>query len=145
MIRRDYSNFDWENVNPHMVRDGKWGGFGPSYWHRAERYGFEKGNVAEWHYVNGDPKWWRVWCNELNKWRPLTAEEAAKLPSFKPVVRPDFDRALQFPVNMKKSTVGEDERDDQKDAVRMMVAAVLCEPLLQVIDPAPVIKAQFEN
>jgi hypothetical protein len=68
-----------ENVNPYMVCDGPWGGFGyPSRW---QRFKWSKRNVFERRYgFNDNWEYVKVWDDGLKRWREITVEEKIKLP-----------------------------------------------------------------
>lgn len=123
----------YDNVNPWYVRDGKWGGFGETRWFRAERHGFPKGDVLEWHFKEGRQEWWRVWVDAENRWRELTLEEVGRLPVFKPHEPVFFDKTVSFPVSFKTPEAQE------------AVASVLMAPLSQVIQQAPILMDLFSK
>lgn len=83
------ANGDYDQVSPWFFRDGKWGGFGPRHWTRAEGFGFAKGDVAEWDVKRVDERvirfWKRIWVEADKKWRELTETEAKRLPILKQI------------------------------------------------------------
>lgn len=123
---------DFDQISPWHIMDGKWGGWGPSYWRRAHEFGFAKSDVVEWRRVEGKQEWYRVWIEADNKWRELTAEEITRLPVFKPFPRLRFDQIPAWPLK------GNPEATE-------VLAAILAQPTLQVIEQAPVIVKQFET
>ena len=129
----------YRDVNPHYVCDGKWGGFGHSYWRYADQFGFARGDVAEWREVYVDNKrvgaeWFRIWIDAENRWRDLTSEEAAKLPAFKPRgPLPDFANIVTFPISASTPEAAE------------ALAALLAQPLSQVLEQAPILQDLFSS
>lgn len=77
---------DFDQINPWWVRDGKWGGFGPQYWHRGFNLGFLEGDVLE----RDHTRWVRIWDNTAQTWRPLTFVERTMVEEQMPIELPQI-------------------------------------------------------
>jgi hypothetical protein len=120
---------DLQNINPYHVMDGKWGGWGPSFWRRARgQWGFAQGDVVEWRRVWEDDvsrdEWYRVWIDKDAVWRDLTTEEIDRLPALTRVRPPLEWRPLTSPYSSL-----------DKEAL----ASVLLPSMTEVIGQAPFI------
>lgn len=81
--------------SPYNVLDGKWGGFGMTYWYNGVDTEHPE-NVFE---INKFPKrgWGRVWDNDLGVWREPTEYEKLMEIVIKPIpvvvggIEPDAD------------------------------------------------------
>ncbi len=115
--------------------DGKWGGWGPSYWwYSQKQWGFAANDVVEWHHVWTDnqsrAEWYRVWIDKNQKWRALTAEEITRLPELN---KPTPPRSTSIPVFPRNPAAQE-------------ALAVFLTPTIQsVIESAPIITNLFQT
>ena len=128
----DLSTIDLDQVNPWHIKDGKWGGWGPAYWKFAHEHGFAKGDVIEWRHVEGQRRWWRVWVDVDQRWRKLTEEETNRLPALGERHNVTFSTIPGFPIKKTKRSAE-------------VLAALLEQPILQVIQQAPVMKDVFDK
>lgn len=70
-----------EDINPHHVFDGQWGGWGRATWFSGVDFGWPRGDVLEQVAAGaGAYRWARVWENDKQCWRALTSDEIAALP-----------------------------------------------------------------
>jgi hypothetical protein len=102
------SHYDYDNVSPYTVFDGKWGGFGMQSWFRgidkenpnnvfetASKCSEEELIIRSWYF--------RVFDIKLDKWRDLTKKESNKyrIPDRK-YVKPDFSKTVVTMTIMKR-------------------------------------------
>lgn len=71
---------DYMYGDPHLVRDGPWGGWGPASWFRGESFGFNPTDVVERAKSTGGWRWTRIWVAANKNWRALSEQERQGMP-----------------------------------------------------------------